>query len=62
MATGDIKGNIAQLERSLRALKYPAAVDDVGYGTHTHASTASTQTAQSCLLHTHHTAQSCPVD
>lgn len=30
MATGDIKGNIAQLERSLRSLKYPAAVDDVG--------------------------------
>lgn len=30
MATGDIKGNIAQLERALRHLKYPAAVDEVG--------------------------------
>jgi len=31
MATGDIKGNIALLERLLRHLKYPAAVDDVGW-------------------------------
>lgn len=30
MATGDLRGNIAQLERSLRHLKYPAAVDEVG--------------------------------
>jgi hypothetical protein len=30
MATGDIKGNIAGLQRLLRGIRYPGAVDEVG--------------------------------
>jgi hypothetical protein len=30
MSTGDLRGNIAQLERTLKQLKYTAAVDVVG--------------------------------
>ena len=30
MATGDLRGNIAQLERSLKHLKYTADIDEVG--------------------------------
>lgn len=31
MATGDIRGNIAQLQRLLRHIKYPDVADEVGY-------------------------------
>ena len=31
MATGDIKGNIASLQRLLKHIKYPSTLDEVGY-------------------------------
>lgn len=30
MATGDLNGNLQKLLRELRAIKYPAEVDEIG--------------------------------